>query len=304
MRLLSLCGLAILLPACGGTGTSGTASDSIFPKEGDVKMLTTTTTKSFDLAASSLSFGERGEASPQTIRINTALTYQPIDGFGAAITGSTAYNLLKMDAADRDAFLRKTFSPTEGYGFSYVRVCIGCSDFSLSEYTCCDTEGIEHFALTAEETDYVIPVLKEILAINPELKIAIVTYSHLPLEKQIVPFADSVDIVSRWRWTASQDYWDDYEKDIKAVREALGPSGQIIQGIYLHDFGSGMKSRYPVPLEVFQKSVRTICHAAYDGLIDGFIIPQSGWFSSDAHFEHVTWMKRYLDWFEDTATRR
>ena len=170
MRLLSLCGLAILLPACGGTGTSGTASDSIFPKEGDVKMLTTTTTKSFDLAASSLSFGERGEASPQTIRINTALTYQPIDGFGAAITGSTAYNLLKMDAADRDAFLRKTFSPTEGYGFSYVRVCIGCSDFSLSEYTCCDTEGIEHFALTAEETDYVIPVLKEILAINPELK--------------------------------------------------------------------------------------------------------------------------------------
>ena len=171
MRLLSLCGLAILLPACGGTGTSGTASDSIFPKEGDVKMLTTTTTKSFDLAASSLSFGERGEASPQTIRINTALTYQPIDGFGAAITGSTAYNLLKMDAADRDAFLRKTFSPTEGYGFSYVRVCIGCSDFSLSEYTCCDTEGIEHFALTAEETDYVIPVLKEILAINPELKI-------------------------------------------------------------------------------------------------------------------------------------
>ena len=143
-----------------------------------------------------------------------------------------------------------------------------------------------------------------IRSINPELKIAIVTYSHLPLEKQIVPFADSVDIVSRWRWTASQDYWDDYEKDIKAVREALGPSGQIIQGIYLHDFGSGMKSRYPVPLEVFQKSVRTICHAAYDGLIDGFIIPQSGWFSSDAHFEHVTWMKRYLDWFEDTATRR
>ena len=143
-----------------------------------------------------------------------------------------------------------------------------------------------------------------IRSINPELKIAIVTYSHLPLEKQIVPFADSVDIVSRWRWTASQDYWDDYEKDIKAVREALGPSGQIIQGIYLHDFGSGMKSRYPVPLEVFQKSVRTVCHAAYDGLIDGFIIPQSGWFSSDAHFEHVTWMKRYLDWFEDTATRR
>ncbi len=168
--------------------------------------------------------------------------------------------------------------------------------------------NFDDFNNGAPETDIKPEELREframIRSINPELKIAIVTYSHLPLEKQIVPFADSVDIVSRWRWTASQDYWDDYEKDIKAVREALGPSGQIIQGIYLHDFGSGMKSRYPVPLEVFQKSVRTICHAAYDGLIDGFIIPQSGWFSSDAHFEHVTWMKRYLDWFEDTATRR
>ena len=168
--------------------------------------------------------------------------------------------------------------------------------------------NFDDFNNGAPETDIKPEELREframIRSINPELKIAIVTYSHLPLEKQIVPFADSVDIVSRWRWTASQDYWDDYEKDIKAVREALGPSGQIIQGIYLHDFGSGMKSRYPVPLEVFQKSVRTVCHAAYDGLIDGFIIPQSGWFSSDAHFEHVTWMKRYLDWFEDTATRR
>ncbi len=168
--------------------------------------------------------------------------------------------------------------------------------------------NFDDFNNGAPETDIRPEELREframIRSINPELKIAIVTYSHLPLEKQIVPFADSVDIVSRWRWTASQDYWDDYEKDIKAVREALGPSGQIIQGIYLHDFGSGMKSRYPVPLEVFQKSVRTVCHAAYDGLIDGFIIPQSGWFSSDAHFEHVTWMKRYLDWFEDTATRR
>ena len=168
--------------------------------------------------------------------------------------------------------------------------------------------NFDDFNNGAPETDIRPEELREframIRSINPELKIAIVTYSHLPLEKQIVPFADSVDIVSRWRWTASQDYWDDYEKDIKAVREALGPSGQIIQGIYLHDFGSGMKSRYPVPLEVFQKSVRTVCHAAYDGLIGGFIIPQSGWFSSDAHFEHVTWMKRYLDWFEDTATRR
>jgi glucosylceramidase len=55
-------------------------------------------------------------------------------------------------------------------GYSYIRISIGCSDFSLSEYTCWDNKEAG-FALTLEETDYVIPVLKEILAINPSLKI-------------------------------------------------------------------------------------------------------------------------------------
>lgn len=76
-----------------------------------------------------------------------------------------------MKPEDRKAFLEMTFDPINGYGFSYVRISIGCSDFSLSEYTCCDKEGIENFALTDEETKYVIPILKEILAVNPSLKI-------------------------------------------------------------------------------------------------------------------------------------
>src|SRR5690606_40772324 len=50
-------------------------------------------------------------------------------------------------------------------------IAIGCSDFSLSEYSLCDKPGIENFALQSEELEYVIPVLKEILAINPNIKI-------------------------------------------------------------------------------------------------------------------------------------
>lgn len=67
--------------------------------------------------------------------------------------------------------MKRTFSESDGMGQSYVRIAIGCSDFSLSEYTCCDQKGIEHFALQEEELKYIIPVLKEILAINPQLKI-------------------------------------------------------------------------------------------------------------------------------------
>lgn len=105
------------------------------------------------------------------IKVNPSKTYQEIDGFGYAITYSACYNMLKMNPAHRREFLTRTFSRTEGYGVSYVRISIGCSDFSSREYTLCDQQGLEHFALQSDETDYVIPILKEILEINPDLKV-------------------------------------------------------------------------------------------------------------------------------------
>ena len=76
-----------------------------------------------------------------------------------------------MQPMDRHDFLTETFSDNSGFGFSYIRISIGCSDFSLSEYTCCDTKGIENFALQSEEKNYILPILKEILSINPSIKI-------------------------------------------------------------------------------------------------------------------------------------
>ena len=165
---------ALLFAGCGGSGNEpepATPTTPTAPTTGDVKALTTTDNRSKDLTESFINFSTTDNMSPSTIRLKANEEFQTIDGFGAAITGSTAYNLLKMQPADRAAFLKQTFSHTEGYGMSYIRICIGCSDFSLSEYTCCDKEGIENFALTDEETKYVIPVLKEILTYNPELKI-------------------------------------------------------------------------------------------------------------------------------------
>lgn len=106
-----------------------------------------------------------------TFTLNPRDRMQKIDGFGFAITGAASYNLMKMNKDSRRELLINIFSPTEGYGCSYVRIPIGCSDFSLSTYTCCDKEGIENFALTNEETAYIIPVMKEILAINPDVKV-------------------------------------------------------------------------------------------------------------------------------------
>ncbi|MBQ2012464.1 MAG: glucosylceramidase, partial [Bacteroidaceae bacterium] len=105
------------------------------------------------------------------IRLMPEEEFQTMDGFGYALTYSSCYNLMKMAGHERRELLRRTFSPTEGFGVSYTRISIGCSDFSSKVYTLCDKKGIENFALTKDETDYVIPVLKEVLAINPNLKI-------------------------------------------------------------------------------------------------------------------------------------
>jgi len=109
--------------------------------------------------------------SPYTVTLDPEHKSQQIDGFGAAFTGSTCYNLMKMPADKRNELLRETFDPVNGMGYSYIRISIGCSDFSLSEYTYCDTPGIENFALQEEEIKYIFPVLREILAINPSVKI-------------------------------------------------------------------------------------------------------------------------------------
>lgn len=173
---LAMLGLATLIStACGGGENSEpqpvTPPASTVPTTGDVRVLTTTSDRSKDLTESFTDFSTTNNTSSSTIMLKRDQAYQTIDGFGAAITGSTAYNLLKMQPDDRAAFLKQTFSHTDGFGMSYIRICIGCSDFSLSEYTCCDKPGIENFALTVEEIQYVIPVLKEILTYNPELKI-------------------------------------------------------------------------------------------------------------------------------------
>ena len=91
-----------------------------------------------------------GSPTTNYVRISAAKNYQMIDGFGFALTGGSCYNLMRMSAEERATLLTKIFSESRGYGASYVRISIGCSDFSRSRYTLCDTKGIEH-SVTVEK---------------------------------------------------------------------------------------------------------------------------------------------------------
>jgi glucosylceramidase len=111
------------------------------------------------------------------IVVNDMQQYQTMEGFGFALTGGSAELLMKMTPARRSELLRRLFT-TEGdaIGVSYLRVSIGSSDMNDHAYTYDDLPPgqtdpkLEKFSLAADEST-VIPVLKEILALDPEIKI-------------------------------------------------------------------------------------------------------------------------------------
>ena len=123
------------------------------PATGEAVILTTTADSVNTLYRGTIPTITGTNMAPTTIQIDPSTTYQTIDGFGFALTYSSAYNLMHMSQAQRTAFLKRTFSPTEGYDVSYLRISIGCSDFSSRVYTLCDTEGIENFALDLPTMD-------------------------------------------------------------------------------------------------------------------------------------------------------
>lgn len=140
------------------------------PTEATAKSYTTTADKTKLFAEADITFGKTASMSPYAVRF-TDDTYQTVDGFGAAMTVASCYNILKMPQAKREAFLKQVFDPKDGIGSSLIRVCIGGSDFSIERYTWCDTKGLENFGPHEYDTKYVIPVLKEIKKINPDLRI-------------------------------------------------------------------------------------------------------------------------------------
>ena len=119
----------------------------------------------------------RAAATHQVITVNDKQAYQGIDGFGFALTGGSAMHIIRMNAEARAKLLREVFA-TDGnnIGVSYLRLSIGASDLNERVFSYDDLPkgesdtSMEKFDLGPDRQD-VIPVLKEILAINPAIKI-------------------------------------------------------------------------------------------------------------------------------------
>lgn len=125
---------------------------------------------------SSLRFNTIKNSFP-TILVDDQIKAQTIEGFGYALTGGSAEVISRLNKTVKSQLLQELFGNQEnGIGISYLRVSIGASDldatvFSYDDLSAGETDpALTKFSIQPDKR-FLIPVLKEILLINPKIKI-------------------------------------------------------------------------------------------------------------------------------------
>jgi len=177
-------GLAVFLFSCSGSQDDSTNPGPPKPVAetgniiGNAQVWITNGAKSklLNKQSSGASIYDSNATTDPSISIDFSQKYQEIEGFGAALTGSSALVINNMGAAQKEALIKDLFSASEGIGLSYLRLTIGASDFSVSNFSYNDLPqgstdpALNGFSIAQDETD-VIPVLKMALTYSPNIKI-------------------------------------------------------------------------------------------------------------------------------------
>ena len=175
-------GLALWLVVC---GLAVSPEAVLAQKRGEVQVWLTNGDKSalFEEQKPFLKFtrATSQKASPgiqePAIEIDEEKKFQTMDGFGFALTGGSAQHLARMEAGARAALLHELFGVDgKNIGISYLRISIGSSDLNDHVYSYDDLAAgetdpeLKKFTLAGDRAE-LIPILKEILAINPKMEI-------------------------------------------------------------------------------------------------------------------------------------
>jgi glucosylceramidase len=109
------------------------------------------------------------------ITLQSKQAFQTIDGFGYTLTGGSAMLIQQLPDPERKKLLKELFGrENDAIGISCLRISLGASDLSNRVFSYDDVEagkkdmGLSRFSLS-DDTLHLIPLLKEILAINPDL---------------------------------------------------------------------------------------------------------------------------------------
>lgn len=118
----------------------------------------------------------------QNIEIDDSQKFQYVDGFGYTLTGGSVEVINRLSPTKRKTLLRELFGKDENsISISYLRLSIGASDldgevFSYDDLPQGQTDPtLSKFSLARDKD--LIATLKEILAINPKIKIIAAPWS-------------------------------------------------------------------------------------------------------------------------------
>jgi glucosylceramidase len=167
------------------------------------------------------------------IHVDTTRVFQSIDGFGYALTGGSAMLLhTKLTIEQRTVLLKELFlTEGSGIGISYLRVSIGASDldefvFSYDDLPKGQTDvALSQFNLSYD-TLHLIPILKEILALNPNIKIMGSPWSSpVWMKDNQLPKGGSL----------KKEYYESYANYFVKYIQAMANEGIIIDAITLQN---------------------------------------------------------------------
>ncbi|CAL9371396.1 hypothetical protein SUDANB1_00871 [Streptomyces sp. enrichment culture] len=123
-------------------------------------------------------------SSGSTITVDTTRKYQPMSGFGASFTDSSAWLVgTKLDSKQREALMRDLFSRRDGIGLSFLRQPMAATDFTVSgNYSYDDMPAgqsdptLANFTIDHDRS-YTVPLLKQARKINPQLTVMATPWS-------------------------------------------------------------------------------------------------------------------------------
>jgi glucosylceramidase len=178
-RSASLLAAGVIVAALGAAGLNATAATAAANAPGTTSAHVWITTangadKLSDLGT--VDFSTAPSTAP-TVVVDPTLTYQTMQGFGGAITDSSASLLYTLPAAQRAQVMASLFSPVTGDGLDYLRQPIGGSDMvATAAYTYDDLAAgqsdynMRHFSIARDQAQ-ILPLLREAKALNPRLQV-------------------------------------------------------------------------------------------------------------------------------------
>ena len=165
-----------------GVLAAGCTSIQLAPPS-QAEMWVTTGDEAQKLAPQPLVAASGAATGDEAVSIDSSKHFQQVHGFGAAMTDASAELLSGLPDAQRKAIMAELFGRANGgLGLSFTRLTVGASDFSRIHYSYDDSPGnapdpeLRYFSIDPA-TKYVLPRVREALAINPDLKVMISPWS-------------------------------------------------------------------------------------------------------------------------------